>query len=498
MKAELAKYIDENENINMKLGEIKFKKRIGEGGNGIVYEVEVQNLILAVKILTNTSNGKLNRFKAEYFNKMLLPPNSYLVDFINYDEICVKDKSYPLIIMRKYERSLKKHVFNDIREIKGFFKYLLDSVQFLHDNGVIHRDLKPENILINNGQFFLADFGIAKFDSKDSLEFHKTNKKERLANFDFSAPECFNTTIDITPDKRMDIYSIGQLIQWAVTGRVHKGTGRKRFIDNDILQGDRDFAILLDKVVNKCIQQDVNERFSSIKEIKEFIKREKIASSKPDPLKDMEIFQNLIHDIYPEAFKKFSKIEDEETIKNIIESISENSVNFENNAFWFTYGNGDNHIDKIKYIENNTIVLNGYELVIKNMWVRTDLDVYRDIFILEVNTNEEIEPFHVNNEDFYQAIILDNGTILNEKDVETGRFRLNGEVHKLSDYKYEFRDRSNSKRYYFLTFRTSNIFHKQSQQYIEELQLQSIDQSKLERLYQNIRRNISIELLNYL
>lgn len=49
------------------------------------------------------------------------------------------------------------------------------------------------------------------------------------------------------------------------------------------------------------------------------------------------------------------------------------------------------------------------------MWVRTDLDVYRDIFILEVNTNEEIEPFHVNNEDFYQAIILDNGTILNEK-----------------------------------------------------------------------------------
>lgn len=105
----------------------------------------------------------------------------------------------------------------------------------------------------------------------------------------------------------MDIYSIGQLIQWAVTGRVHKGTGRKRFIDNDILQGDRDFAILLDKVVNKCIQQDVNERFSSIKEIKEFIKREKIASSKPDPLKDMEIFQNLIHDIYPEAFKNFLK-----------------------------------------------------------------------------------------------------------------------------------------------------------------------------------------------
>lgn len=57
---------------------------------------------------------------------------------------------------------------------------------------------------------------------------------------------------------------------------------------------------------------------------------------------------------------------------------------------------------------------------------------------------------------------------MKEKDAETGRFRLNGEVHKLSE------------------------------QYIKEIQLQNLDESKFEKLYQNIRSNISIEVLMYL
>jgi len=87
---------------------------------------------------------------------------------------------------------------------------------------------------------------------------------------------------------------------------------------------------------------------------------------------------------------------------------------------------------------------------------------------------------------------------LKEEDTETGRFRLKGEVHNLNDYKYEFRDRSNSKRYYFLTFRSANIFNKQSEQYIKEIQSQNLDENKLEILYQDIRNNISTELLIYL
>lgn len=38
----------------------------------------------------------------------------------------------------------------------------------LYENGVVHRDIKPENILIHNGDFKIADFGLAK--NVDDLE----------------------------------------------------------------------------------------------------------------------------------------------------------------------------------------------------------------------------------------------------------------------------------------------------------------------------------------
>ena len=97
--------------------------------------------------------------------------------------------------MKKYCKSLKikrKELSKiEFEDFKKLFSDLSKSLSSLEKFGIIHRDLKPENILIDeNGNYKIADFGIAHFDD-DSIFLIAglTKEGERLANFEFYAPE---------------------------------------------------------------------------------------------------------------------------------------------------------------------------------------------------------------------------------------------------------------------------------------------------------------------
>lgn len=45
------------------------------------------------------------------------------------------------------------------------------AIQYMHSRNVVHLDIKPENILLKDGNFYLADFGLAKnLNCKQDLE----------------------------------------------------------------------------------------------------------------------------------------------------------------------------------------------------------------------------------------------------------------------------------------------------------------------------------------
>jgi serine/threonine protein kinase len=113
------------------------------------------------------------------------------------------------------------------------FKFLINAVSFIHSHGIIHRDLKPENILVEGDQYVLADFGIANYNPEMFLLKADTPKGERLGNRRFSAPEQEDG--GVLPHPTMDIYAMGQIIQWFVTGSIHRGTQRARI--SDIIPG---------------------------------------------------------------------------------------------------------------------------------------------------------------------------------------------------------------------------------------------------------------------
>ena len=61
----------------------------------------------------------------------------------------------------------------------------------------------------------------------------------------------------------MDIYAFGQIIHWLVYAETNKGTNRQKLYKK--LKDKR--IKMLDKVVDKCLSNNPNERYNSFEEI---------------------------------------------------------------------------------------------------------------------------------------------------------------------------------------------------------------------------------------
>jgi serine/threonine-protein kinase len=124
----------------------------------------------------------------------------------------------------------------------------MDSLEFIHKQNIVHRDLKPDNILVNKNELVLTDFGIAYYNPEYFSFKAKTIKNERLANYLFSAPE--QSEGNVGPNPTMDIYALGQICQWYVTGKIHRGTDRERITKY------MEDADLVDSIIERCLANE--------------------------------------------------------------------------------------------------------------------------------------------------------------------------------------------------------------------------------------------------
>ena len=136
--------------------------------------------------------------------------------------------------------------------------------------------------------FVLSDFGIANYNPELYTLKAKTEKRERLANYEFSAPE--QAEKDANPDPSMDIYALGQVCQWYVFGETHKGTNRTRI--TDIFKSEETEVIEI--VLNKCLYNNPKERYQNINEIFGHINQIKDSRRKVDPFKEMYLLDDVI------------------------------------------------------------------------------------------------------------------------------------------------------------------------------------------------------------
>ena len=97
-----------------------------------------------------------------------------------------------------------------------------EAASALHAAGIIHRDITPKNVILSRDGAHLIDLGIARLGAQASPR-PQAGRKDTVAlgTYGFAAPEQFGFA---QTDERSDVYSIGKLLLFMLTGQTEVST----------------------------------------------------------------------------------------------------------------------------------------------------------------------------------------------------------------------------------------------------------------------------------
>src|SRR5271163_790641 len=203
-------------------GPYRIKQALGEGGMGVVYLAEREDLgnEVAIKILRDAwvSPARRERFNAE--QRTLAQLNHPSIARL-YDADTSPDGT-PFFVMEYVEgipltdycRTKKCTIPERLR----LFRAVCEAVLYAHRHAVIHRDLKPSNILVkSDGTVRLLDFGIAKQLQDLHAPADHTRTSARLMTPAYAAPEQIRME---QAGVQTDVYSLGVILYELLAGQL--------------------------------------------------------------------------------------------------------------------------------------------------------------------------------------------------------------------------------------------------------------------------------------
>ncbi len=209
----------------LKLGHFAILSPVARGGTATVYLAMNldKNQLVAVKILP-PCHAKEPRRLARFVREMRLSKlagshtnipqvhESGRIESINYIAMdFVSGRSLQKLVSDNGPLSLEQAAFIGME--------IALALHHIHLQGLIHRDVKPANIVISSkGQVRLIDFGLSMHEKEPLTEESVVGGPGFIVGtMDYIAPE---QTIDPSRvDGRADIYSLGCVLYFALTGK---------------------------------------------------------------------------------------------------------------------------------------------------------------------------------------------------------------------------------------------------------------------------------------
>ncbi len=249
-------------------------KSIGEGGMANVYLAK--DVFLDRKVAVKVLRGDLandekfiRRFQREaYAASSLSHPN--IVEMYDVGE----DNGTYYIVMeyiegRTLKQLLKKRGSITPAEVVDIMLQLTDGIAVAHDKYIIHRDLKPQNIMISDdGKIKITDFGIAM--ALNSTQVTQTNSV--MGSVHYLPPEQASGKGSTT---KSDIYSMGIMMFELLTGKLpFKGENAveialKHMKDDipSVRKINQNIPQSLENIIIKSTAKNPKNRYDDVKEM---------------------------------------------------------------------------------------------------------------------------------------------------------------------------------------------------------------------------------------
>ena len=258
---------------------------IGRGGGATVYKARHKflNQLMAIKIIhaeMATDFRMLQRFRYEAESASHLNhPN-----IVRVHDFGITDTGTPYLAMEYLEgMNLSTHLKEvgplSKNQLITIFWQICAALEHAHSNGIVHRDVKPSNIFLSysqHGEVFakLVDFGLAK-STVNEKQMNVTQHGQIVGTPWYMSPESCRAQ-DSTAAS--DIYSLGCTLYECVTGKppfigvsitdvMFKHLSAKPaqiVLREDASRSERQLA----RLINKCLQKDPTDRYSTIAEVK--------------------------------------------------------------------------------------------------------------------------------------------------------------------------------------------------------------------------------------
>lgn len=132
---------------------------------------------------------------------------------------------------------------------------LCEAVGALHAHGIIHRDISPTNVVMAADGAHLIDFGIARFRVEGA-----TRDTTQLGTYGFASPEQYGFA---QTDARSDVYSLGRLLGYLLTGVSPAEADRYEIALSD----ERAVRPELAAVLQKASSMEPSARYQSAEEL---------------------------------------------------------------------------------------------------------------------------------------------------------------------------------------------------------------------------------------
>lgn len=283
-KSIIAEIFHEESNlIGKQINQYKILSLLGEGGMGAVYLAQDAKLLrnVALKILPAEMVSEENRVQRFIHEARSASALNHPHILTIYDIGAVENLNY---IAMEFVDGVTFHdlIYRGKTDLKTLLKYLAQTAEGLskaHVAGIVHRDLKPENVMISSdGYAKILDFGLAKLVENDGIlgqaQQHQSIKGVIMGTLGYMSPEQAQGKAEI--DQRSDIFSFGCIL--------YETLSRKKPFAADTTV-DALYRIIhaepaplnvspeLQEIVAKCLKKSPDERFQTITEVIELLKK---------------------------------------------------------------------------------------------------------------------------------------------------------------------------------------------------------------------------------